>query len=487
MSEGTSDARGDHGNRASDPEETPGPDRDPDRDGGAGSTVDPEDPTGAPSKMAANREQLTPMMTQYLELCERYDDALVLFQVGDFYETFCEAAETAARTLEITLTQREDSSGEYPMAGIPIDNAAGYVETLLESGVRVAVADQVQEPEEATGVVDRAVTRIVTPGTVVDEELLAAGTNNYAAALTRAGGVDGTTAAGDGGSGYAVAFVDVSTGECRVTSGSAPVVQDELDRYAPAELVTGPAVEADGFDAAAMHTPFEPEAFEFDRACERAGAYVVRPEAVFDRPVETRAAGALLAYAEYTQGVEPGGLSAVTRVIRYDPSEAMRLDRTAIDSLELFENRTGGGSDGRTLMGVLDRTASAPGRRELTHWLRRPLVDRAAIERRLDAVEAFVTAGLVREEVRELLRDEYDVERLITRASRGRANARDLRSLKQTLDVVPQLRAALAEVDSEPLTDRRDALDELEDVRGLIGRAIAEDPPIEVTEGDVIR
>jgi len=481
MSEGASDARSGDGDGETAP------------DGAPDSHVDPEDPTGAPAKMAANREELTPMMTQYLELCEEYDDALVLFQVGDFYETFCEAAGTAARTLEITLTQREDSSGEYPMAGIPMDNAAGYVETLLDAGFRVAVADQIQEPEEASGVVDRAVTRIVTPGTVVDEELLAAGTNNYAAALTRADAAgDGDAGAGadadtdsDRQAAYAVAFVDVSTGECRVTGGTAAVVQDELDRYAPAELVTGPGVDADAFDAGAMHTPFDEAAFALEAARERAGAYVARPEAVFARPAETRAAGALLAYAEYTQGVDAGGLSAVTRVVRYDPTEAMRLDRTALESLEVFENRAGG--DDHTLMGVLDRTSSALGRRELTHWLRRPLVDRPAIERRLDAVEAFVGDGLVRETVRDLLRDVYDVERLITRVSRGRANARDLRSLKSTLDVVPELREALAGVDCEPLAQRRAALDELEDVRGLIGRAIAEEPPIEVTEGGVIR
>jgi len=488
MSEGASDADVDGGSATPDtdadgeprPEPEPGP--------------DPEDPTGAPAKMAENREELTPMMTQYLELCAEHDDALVLFQVGDFYETFCEAAETAARTLEITLTRREDSSGTYPMAGIPMDNAASYVETLLDAGFRVAIADQVQDPDEATGVVDRAVTRVVTPGTVVEDELLAAGTNNYVAALARAGGTDGgesedappeADADHPGEPVYAVAFVDVSTGECRVTSGAEPVIQDELDRYAPAELVTGPGVDPGVFDATAMHTPFEDEAFAPDTARERAGAYVARPDAAFHRSAEIRAAGALLAYAEYTQGVEEGGLSSVTRVVRYDPHEAMRLDRTALASLEVFETRTGGGE--RTLMGVLDRTSCALGRRALTHWLRRPLVDRGAIERRLDAVEAFAERGLVREEVRELLRDVYDVERLITRVSRGRANARDLRSLKDTLDVVPELREALAGVDCDPVAERREALDELADVRGLIGRAVVDEPPIEVTEGDVIR
>ena len=139
---------------------------------------------GPPEKMAERREDLTPMMRQYFELCERYDDALVLFQVGDFYEAFCDAARAVSRTCEVTLTKREDNTGRYPMAGVPIDNAESYIERLLDAGYRVAVADQVQDPEETTGVVDRAVTRVVTPGTLTEDELLGGADNNFVAALT---------------------------------------------------------------------------------------------------------------------------------------------------------------------------------------------------------------------------------------------------------------------------------------------------------------
>ena len=414
---------------------------------------------GPPAAMAG---ELTPMLRQYRDLCARYDDSLVLFQVGDFYEAFCEAAETVARLCEITLTKREDSTGRYPMAGIPIDNAESYVETLLDAGYRVAIADQVQDPSETTGVVDRAVTRVVTPGTVVEDELLAAGTNTYVACLT-AGEEDETAGPGRR---YAVAFVDVSTGEFRVTSADATTVQDELDRFAPAEILTGPGVDHE-FDVEGMHTPFRERAFERDAAREQVGAYVNAPDAVVRNDAELRACGALLAYAEYTQGVDSGGLDYISRVTRYDTRDAMRLDRTALRSLEVFENLEGG--DDHTLMGVLDETSCALGRRELTHWLRRPLVDRDAIAERLDAVEELTERSLVREEARELLRDIYDIERLVTRVSRGRANARDLRSLKSTLDVVPELKAALADCESDPLVRRREALDELADVRGLIG------------------
>src|SRR6056297_2246508 len=161
---------------------------------------------GPPQKMADRREELTPMMSQYFELCEQYDDALLLFQVGDFYEAFCEAAETVARKCEITLTKREDSTGEYAMAGIPIDNAESYIDRLLDAGYRVAVADQVQDPEETTGVVDRAVTRVVTPGTLTEDELLGGADNNFVAALT----ADPDR--------YGLALLDVSIGDFYATS-----------------------------------------------------------------------------------------------------------------------------------------------------------------------------------------------------------------------------------------------------------------------------
>jgi len=439
------------------------------------------------------------MLSQYFDLTREYDDALVLFQVGDFYETFCEAAEAAARTLEITLTKREDSTGTYPMAGVPIDNVAPYVETLLDAGYRVAIADQIQDPSEASGVVDRAVTRVVTPGTVVDEELLGAG-NTYTAAVVPVDGEGDDTP--DVRERFAVGFVDVSTGEFRVTSGPRDVVQDELDRLAPAEVVTARSGDADGsgdgadgsdadatdtphgFEVRGMHTRFRATAFDAGTARETLSGYVPSPDALFEADAELRAAGGLLAYAEYTQGVDAGGLEYISRVRRYDPREGMRVDATALRSLEVFENREG--NDDHTLLGVLDTTSCALGRRELTHWLRRPLLDRERIAARQDAVEELAERAFVREEARDLLRDVYDVERLVTRVSRGRANARDLRALKSTLDVVPELKSALADCESPSVRERREALDDLADVRGLVGRAIVEEPPIEVTEGGVI-
>jgi DNA mismatch repair protein MutS len=459
---------------------------------------------GAPEKMLEQREELTPMMSQYVDLCERYDDSLVLFQVGDFYEAFCEAAEVVARRCEITLTKREDSTGRYKMAGVPIDNAESYVETLLEAGYRVAIADQVEDPDEVTGVVDRAVTRIVTPGTLTEDELLAGDANNYVACLVAGDRVvDETPEHGS----FGLALLDVSTGDFVATGvGDLDAVEDEVSRFAPAEALVGPNLSAgndttaDVFPPDCTITTYDRAVFETDAARERVAEYFGHPESLLAGDAEVRAVGALLAYAEYARGGHDAPeeesihdtagdtrLDYLNHLVRYDPREYMLLDAVALESLELFERRTVHGAEDATLIDVLDETSCALGSRRLTDWLRRPLLDREEIATRHDAVEELLERVETRERLSDLLRDVYDVERLISRVSRGRANARDLRSLKDTLDVVPDVRAALDDAECDALADLRDGLDELADVRDLVGEAIREDPPVEITEGGVIR
>ncbi|TKX67709.1 DNA mismatch repair protein MutS [Halorubrum sp. SP9] len=467
--------------------------------------ADRETVTGLPPGIATVREELTPMLSQYADLCAAHEDALVLFQVGDFYEAFCEAAETVARVCEVTLTERSDSTGDYPMAGIPIDNAAPYLESLLDAGYRVALGDQVEDAEQASGLVDRAVTEVITPGTVVEDDLLEPGTTNYVAAVAADRGVEESDPATNVG----LAAVDVSTGECLVTSGDADAVAGELDRIAPAELIAGPDAPAfEPSDAERGWTTHDYDAGAFDRrtAAERLEPYLPAPDRRFDADAELRAAGAVLAYAEYTQG-DDGPLPYVTRIRRYDPRDRLRLDAAAQRSLELFENRGLGASD--TLFDALDETNCALGRRCLERWLRRPLVDADAIRSRHDAVGELADRSLAREGVADALATAYDLERLVSRVSRGRADARDLRSLHRTLAVVPELKATLAETEgvdgdgadatdaadegdpalprTDHLRDLRDRLDELTEVRELIDGAIATDPPQEITEGGVIR
>jgi DNA mismatch repair protein MutS len=464
-------------------------------------------------------EELTPMLSQYYELCARYADSLVLFQVGDFYETFCAAAETTARRCEITLTKREDSTGTYPMAGVPIDNAESYIETLLDAGYRVAVADQVEDPAETTGCVERAVTRVVTPGTLTEAELLRGADNNFVAALAvggrdDAGGTGGVPDRVDGGATYGLALLDVSTGDFYATGlPSLDAVADEAGRFVPSEVVVGPGVDddaaADAFPAEAMVTRYDPVAFDADVARERVASYFA--DASLASEPEVRACGALLAYAEYTRGgyeegtgaVDDGGvddsgldpgdvpdeprLDYLNHLTRYDPREYMLLDAVAVRSLELFEPRHVHGAAGTALADVLDETASALGRRELTDWLRRPLLDEERIAARQDAVGEFCRDVRTRERLHERLADVYDVERLVARVSRGRANARDLRSLHDTLAVVPDLREALADAETATVRHLYDRLDPLADVRETIDAAVREDPPPELTEGGVVR
>jgi DNA mismatch repair protein MutS len=436
---------------------------------------------GPPEKLADRADELTPMLSQYYELCTEYEQSLVLFQVGDFYEAFCEAAEIVSRLLEVTLTQREDSTGEYAMAGIPIDNAESYVETLLDAGYRVAIADQVQDPEEATGVVDRAVTRVLTPGTLTEDELLAGDANTFVAAIAH-----GETIDADAGS-YALALLDVSTGEFVATSaGEWETIRDEIGRFAPAEAITDCEAVIEELPADCTISPFDGTVFERARATDRLQRYFSEPETLLASPAEMRACGAVLAYAEYARGGEVDRLDYLNHLTRYDPREYMLLDAVAVRSLELFERRTVHGEDDATLAGVVDETVTAMGSRRLTEWLRRPLVDTEPIRARHEAVGELVASVRTREQLREHLRSVYDLERLISRVARNRANARDLRSLAGTLSVVPSVGEALADVETPRLCELRDALDPLEDVRELIADAIVEDPPIELTEGGVI-
>ena len=429
---------------------------------------------GPPTKMAKRRDELTPMMAQYLELCEQYDEALVLFQVGDFYEAFCEAAEFVSRTCEITLTKREDSTGEYAMAGIPIDNAESYIDQLLDTGHRIAVADQVEEPDATSGVVDRAITRIVTPGTLTEAELLDGDRNNYLAAV----------AAGDR---IGCAVLDISTGDFYATSATDPgTIADELGRFDPAEIIAGPGV-PDELVSAYTVSSFDSEAFDAEQASETVGEYFGHPERLLAGEAEITACGAVLSYAEYARGGTENRLDYLNHLTRYDPREYVLLDAVALESLELFERRTVHGHSEATLAGVLDETASALGRRELEEWLRRPLADPDEIAARHDAVEELRTSVRTREQLYDHLRAVYDIERLVSRIGRGRANARDLRSLQATLAVIPELRETLGSPDAEALRSIRERLDPLEAVRTLIEEAIQDDPDREITEGGILK
>ena len=422
---------------------------------------------------------LPPLLTQYVELRERYPDYLLLFQVGDFYETFGEDAERFARAINITLTHKTSKDFSTPMSGIPVRSADAYLEKLLKQNICVAVADQTETPATADGLVKREVTQLITPGTVTDEKLLRPDANYLAAVAT--------------GEGYGLTFLDVTTGEFRGTMlYSKGALFDELRRYRPAELLLAPELYAQK---------------DFRDACsERFAVMVTRGRFGEDEAQGTlqshfgtvpsgadnavlRAAGAVLSYALTTQR---GQLGQVTRFLRYDPSAYMQVGETALATLEVFSANTPavdnrGSSEARTLLSILDTTRTAPGRRLLRAWLRHPLLEEPLISRRQDAVEAFVRDTVLRREVRKALYKLHDLERLASKLVTGRANARDLCALARSLALVPELKSLLAgrgEGALQALTERLQGLSSTEE---RISAALVENPPLKLTEGGLIQ
>ncbi len=364
----------------------------------------------------------TPMMRQYLETKARYPDALLFFRLGDFYELFFEDALTASEALQITLTARSKGDDKVPMCGVPHHAARGYVAKLLEKGFKVAICDQVEEPGKSQ-LVRREVTRVVTPGMVLDDQVLDPRQASYL----------GAVALGDQGAG--LALLDASTGELRVgeVKDDARLV-DELRRAGVRELILpagvdparGAAVEK-GVGVPAARRPDG----EFERPEERLRRHLGVPSldgfGVAGLPLGLAAAAAALAYLTETQRAAP---RHVDRLSRLATDDALLLDEATRTNLEIERTLSGGRKHG-TLLALLDRTTTAPGGRRLAQWLRYPLTDLAAIGARLDAVEELASSSVVREDLAAALRPVADAERLLSRLVLRQGNARDLRALAE--------------------------------------------------------
>ncbi len=418
---------------------------------------------------------LPPLLVQYTELRERYPDYLLLFQVGDFYETFGEDAEKFARAINITLTHKTSKDFSTPMAGIPVRSADTYLEKLLRQNVCVAVADQTETPATADGLVKREVTQLITPGTVTDEKLLRPDANYLAAVAT--------------GEGYGLTLLDVTTGEFRGTLlYSKGALFDELRRYRPAELLLAPELYAQEDFRDALSERFAVMVtrgrFDEDPAREVLTTHFGSPPQGADDAL-LRAAGAVLSYALTTQR---GQLGQVTRFLRYDPSAYMQVGETALATLEVFTaNSHTPSGDARTLLSVLDTTRTAPGRRLLRAWLRHPLLEEPLIEARLDAVEAFVRDTVLRREVRKALYKLHDLERLASKLVTNRAHARDLCALARSLALVPELKSLLSARDEPAIKALTERLQGLGGVHERISAALVENPPLKLTEGGMIQ
>ncbi len=435
-------------------------------------------------------EPKTPMMQQFHRIKADHGDAIVFFRLGDFYEMFFEDAEVASSLLEITLTARNRGKpSEAPMCGVPAHAADGYIARLLGAGLKVAIAEQVGEPG-GKGAMDRQVVRVMTPGTLVEDNLLASRQNNYLVSVFEDGDAIGTAA------------LELSTGEFIaaqfVGEDRHRQAREELARLAPREIcVPGGSEGADWLVAKEGVLPgagaatwsllpawtFEPSRAQ-GRLCEHFGVASLVGYDLDGCDQAVGAAGALLAYATETQKAP---LHHIRSLRRHRDREYLQLDATTRRTLELFESwqeRTAKGS----LLDVLDATVTAMGARRLRQWLLRPLCDAVPINRRLRTVAAMHAAALPRAELRASLGGVRDLERLATRITMESATPRDLAALRVSLEALPAVRAQLRELEATPIVEELLAeLDPCDDVAALIGERLADEPPVAVADGGVIR
>ena len=429
--------------------------------------------------MAEIAQPATPMMRQYLETKARYPDAILFFRLGDFYEMFFDDAVQASQALQIALTARAKGDEKVPMCGVPYHAARGYVARLLERGFKVAICDQVEEAGKSQ-LVRREVTRVVTPGMVLDDAMLDPREASFlGAAVFRP----------EGGGG--LALLDASTGQ--LACGEVPSderLAEELRRAGVRELLLPRGAAESRRGEALARAVGAPLA-----RCE--DAEVVRPEeklrrhlgvatldgfGVADLRLGLAAAWAALAYLAETQRAPP---RHVDRLSRLATDRALLLDESTRANLEV-ERALSGGRKG-SLLGLLDRTLTALGGRRLAEWLRYPLLDLPAIEQRLDAVEAFAGSSVLRESTAEALRPVGDLERLLSRLALGQGNARDLRALSLALGALPRLADLLENAGPARLRESGRAMRGLEPLAEVLSRAVAEEPPAGLDEGGLIR
>jgi DNA mismatch repair protein MutS len=426
----------------------------------------------------------TPLMRQYNSVKQQVPGTLLMFRLGDFYELFFEDAVTAARELEITLTSRNKEKGAaIPMCGVPYHAAEGYIARLVQKGYRVSVCDQMEDPRFAKKLVKREITRVVTPGTAMDANLVRSRENNYLAAVARAGNRSG------------VAHVDLSTGEFRVTEADPAEVAAVLEQLGAREVLfpgdlplpaaeerTGPRV---------TRTELEEWVFTPDYAGRTLRDHFKLLSldgcGLANRPAAVGAAGAILHYLRETQR---GALDHLDRPAYYDRADSMVLDAVTVRNLELVEPlfaADAGGEDRATLLGVLDKTLTGMGGRLLRQRLLRPSMDRSEIEQRLDAVGELLQQTILRAELRKQLGGILDIERLLARVTLGSAGPRDLLALGRSIEKIPALKRAFDTEQAARLRSIHERLDELNDVAGLILEAIADEPPMSIAEGGAIR
>ncbi|MBQ2957156.1 MAG: DNA mismatch repair protein MutS [Clostridia bacterium] len=425
---------------------------------------------------------ITPMMQQYLQIKEENPDTLLFFRLGDFYELFFDDAELVSKELELTLTGKDCGlSARAPMCGVPYDAVDTYVARLIEKGYKVAICEQMTDPAESKGLVERAVTRVVTPGTVIESNMLDEHCASYILALcmqkNRAG----------------IAFCDVSTGEFFIhqVSDAANRLHDELARIMPREILVSEDDLHELKPYAAAHgialTKLNSDWLQYSAASKVLNAHFGNKTISNLGTEQLRqgisAAGALMCYLTETQ---KNSLRHINHIQRYHSDRYMALDASARQSLELTESLRARSRRG-SLLWLIDKTVTSMGSRMLRSWVEQPLVEKDAIESRLDAVSWFVEHPFQREALQEALKPVRDVERLLSRIAYDSVNARDCLALLASLNAVPHLSSAVYDADSSLIQEVCAMLEPLTDITDLLERAIDPDAPLSVKEGGIIR
>ena len=431
--------------------------------------------------------EFTPMMQHYLKTKEEYKDCILFYRLGDFYEMFFEDALTASRELEITLTGKDCGQEERaPMCGIPFHAVDSYIAKLINKGYKVAICEQLEDPKQAKGMVKRDVVRVVTPGTVIESNLLEEKRNNYIMSVFKKGIY------------YGLAVCDVSTGDFLATeikeNNNFAKLIDEISRYAPAEIVANNDMFHSEEEVAKIKERFPVYITalgdeNFEETVENLSRFdiVDDEQRKIENPKEKLfcicAINGLYAYLKQTQ---KNNLDHINTIQIYRTTRYMALDMNARRNLELTEKMRDKSKKG-TLLWVLDKTSTSMGGRHLRRWLNDPLIDVSEIQERLDAVEELKNNMMLRGDITELLKKIYDIERLAGRISYGNATGRDMISLKCSVAQLPELKKILADTASPLLQQIHTNLDMLEDIHDLIEESIVEEPPLTIKEGGIIK
>ncbi len=430
--------------------------------------------------------ELSPMMKQYFEIKENNKDSILFFRLGDFYEMFFDDAKIASKELELTLTGRDCGQEERaPMCGVPYHSYEAYVARLIKKGYKVAICEQMEDPALAKGIVKRDITRVITPGTVVENAMLEESTNNYIASIY----VEGNS--------FGICFCDVTTGELKCT-GAQNIKEldnriiEEISRYKPCEILFNgdflDCREAGYFLKERMNCLGERiDDSEYEKSLVEKTIYNhfgkhSPSELGFENLLQERCVSALLRYLYETQ---KNGATRISSVNFYDEKAFMKLDLSARRNLELTETMRGREKRG-TLLWVLDKTSTAMGRRLLRSYIDRPLLDPVKIDKRQGAVEYFVNDPMLCDSVAEELSGIYDLERTMTRIIFGNANPKEYKTLAASIEKLPNIKSLLGKTSSQLLAELRDNIDLLEDIKALIDTAIVEDPPLTLKDGGVI-